>query len=136
MRKVIKLSESEFRNMVTEAIREINLSTLKNASDLSGSSAIGDINDKYPAKNTVAYSIKDIEDNLNYYEQSFHMNAADKNKLYMDARNGLDAIKRFFERKYAQGKNFDNTYDKIVQKREDDDDFSLGAITSDEYKIK
>ena len=128
MEQIIRLNEDDLRNMIKEAISEISPQTLYHARD----------NAETLYDDTVESAIRDIENCLESYREEVHSpwwgigkhrkvnyGEADKNRLFNDACKGIEAVKRFFDRKREQYEKFNSDYEDFANSKtqEEMDDF-------------
>jgi predicted RNA methylase len=128
MKQTIRLNEDDLRNIIKEAISEISPQTLYHARD----------NAETLYDDTVESAIRDIEECLDSYREEVHSpwwgsgkrrkinyGEADKNRLFNDACKGIEAVKRFFDRKREQYEKFNSDYEDFVNSKtqEELDDF-------------
>lgn len=118
-KNVIRLSESDLRRIVKNALNEIAPSTLDNA--LSQDPNLGDLDyETYKFSrgqwgNTIASAIWTIREGLQFYMDKMSEEGIANNKLLNDAINGLEAIDRFFLRKKKQLVNINSRLEDITK---------------------
>ena len=113
MKKILTLTENDIVGMVSEAVREVSLSTVKSAAG------------KYDSD--VEDAIRTIEGELERYGSGY----SGGNAMHSAAVEGLAAVKAYFQRKQAQSGYMSDVAYSASSMRDGDDS---GQITSDEYR--
>lgn len=113
MKKILTLTERDILGIVSEAVREVSLSTVKSAAG------------KYDSD--VEDAIRTIEDELARYGYGY----SGGNAMHSAAVKGLGAVKAYFQRKQAQSGYMSDVAYSASSMRDGDDG---GQITRDEYR--
>ena len=136
MKKVIKINESDLGHIINEVMDEISLKTLQNAAGKYGYS----FDEFYTEDREVEEAIKTLQNNLDMFKEDNPNPEA--NAMLQKAYEGLGYIKAYFERKFAQGRNLEDTRDaaSYMRRKEFGDDYDdyeehNGQITPEEYQL-
>lgn len=136
MKKVIKINESVLKNIISEAMNEISLKTLQNTAGKYGLS----FDEFYTDDRELTDAFKVIQDRLDMFKEDNPNPEA--NVMLQNAYKGLESIKSYFSRKFAQGENLGDTMDaaSYMRGKEFGDDYDAweehnGQITPEEYQL-
>lgn len=136
MKKVIKLNESDLGHIINEVMDEISLQTLQNSAGKYGYS----FDEFYTEDREVEDAIKTLQNSLDMFKEDYPNPEA--NVMLQKAYEGLRNIKAYFERKFAQGRNLEDTRDaaNYMRRKEFGDDYDSyeehnGQITPEEYGL-
>lgn len=136
MKKVIKINESDLGRIINEVMDEISLKTLQDSAGKYGYS----FDEFYTEDGEVEEAIKTLQNSLDMFKEDNPNPGA--NAMLQKAYEGLGYIKAYFERKFAQGRNLEDTRDaaSYMRRKEFGDDYDEyeehnGQITPEEYRL-
>lgn len=136
MKKVIKINESDLGHIINEVMDEISLNTLQNVAGKYGYS----FDEFYTGDDEAEKAIKTLQKILDMFKEDNPNPEA--NVMLQKAYEGLGYIKAYFERKFAQGRNLEDTRDaaSYMRRKEFGDDYDEyeehnGQITPEEYQL-
>lgn len=136
MKKIIKINESDLGHIINEVMDEISLNTLQNVAGKYGYS----FDEFYTEDKEAEKAIETLQEILDMFKEDNPNPGA--NAMLQKAYEGLGNIKAYFERKFAQGRNLEDTRNaaSYMRRKEFGDDYDEyeehnGQITPEEYQL-